>query len=340
MKRTLMGLLRRFTASPAKGGSATGGDPNSVRGSISPFPYQTTITYDQRFPAGQGDVVIHHRAKDLAQERPDVLIAFIHGGGWRQGGPDGDGNLPAWTFRKPGVGFASIGYRLSPDGSAPMTRWSANRFKYDHVRDCARGLAAALQRVPAKRVILMGHSAGAHLAALLCSKVSLLEEASIAPERIIGGIILDTAFYDLVNRYRAVPDLIANAFGILPMFSPGAAANLDYKSQSEGVFTMNQYSPQLHITSRSRPQAVVNSGPSSEQNLGMQYVQALLKAGISKCSYVAYPGNTCYEHNEVLTAVGNPSDPPAGSRLPAGSLTVTQFCDLAVNTWLASTANG
>jgi arylformamidase len=323
---------------PAVGGAAPG-DPDSVRGPTSPFPSQKVIPYDASYPNDQGDIVIHSRGNS-DKAPPRVTIIYIHGGGWHQGGTDGDANLPKYAFDK-GFNFVSVGYRLSDSDNTnkPMTTWKSNRFMYDHVLDCARAIARALKEAPnhnidPRRIILAGHSAGAHLTALLSSKVQLLSDVGVDPNVVLGALILDTAFYDLVDRYKAVTDLIANAFGILPAFSPGPAANLDYKSQAEGVAKMNQYSPLLYVTAKSRPQAIVNSGPSSETQLGSNYLQALNKAGVKGSSFQAYPGDSAYEHNEVLQAPGNPVDPPKGNKLPAGAPNITTFCDRAIAAWV------
>jgi len=87
-------------------------------------------------------------------------VLFIHGGGWRMGSPDFFGFI---GHRFAEFGFATImaGYRLAPQSSYPT-----------QVQDVAvaleEGLIGLAQegQKPAG-IIMAGHSAGAHLAALL-----------------------------------------------------------------------------------------------------------------------------------------------------------------------------
>jgi len=96
-----------------------------------------------------------------ATDRPLAVIAYIHGGGWRQGSKDGGLNrLGAYlaTGRYAGV---SIGYRLSGEAKWPQQlydckaaiRWlKANSKKYG---------------LDPKRIAVYGTSAGGHLVAML-----------------------------------------------------------------------------------------------------------------------------------------------------------------------------
>ena len=298
------------------------------------YPVTTRIVYRRSSPGSQGTAIVQwYGNQDLAAPRP--VVFDITGGGWRKGSPEADANLPTY-YKGKGFVYVNVGYRLSPNNSDPMSAWESTRFKYDHVLDVAQGIAAVRNRFaefnfdPA-RMVLSGHSAGAHLAGLLCSKTSLLDEAGVNSSAVMGGILYDTAFYDLVNRYRAVTTLIANAFGILPEFSPGPAAYLDYNNQSDGVLKMNQYSPALHITpGRSRPQCIIQAGPASEIELGLNYLRALENAGVPDCFFQGYTGS--YDHNQTRQACGG-QDPPAGVRL-YGEPTITSVCDRALNTWL------
>lgn len=141
-----------------------------------------------------------------AQRAP--LILFIHGGGWAFGDRgQAVQSKPAW-FTSHGYAFASAGYRVLPE--AP-------------VESQARDVAAAIQAMrrdaarlgfDPERIVLMGHSAGAHLAAL----VSTDPAYGIADLTAIKGVILlDGAGYDVArnmagDRVEAAM-LYRNAFG-------------------------------------------------------------------------------------------------------------------------------
>jgi acetyl esterase/lipase len=120
------------------------------------------------------------------------VIFLVHGGGWRTGDKAGravvENKVAHWS--RDGVIVISVNYRLLPDAD-PL----------EQARDVARALAAAQSHLaewggdPAK-VTLVGHSAGAHLVALLAAEPSLATSLGAKPW--LGTIILDSAVLDVV----------------------------------------------------------------------------------------------------------------------------------------------
>jgi len=142
---------------------------------------------------------------DAVESEP--LVLFIHGGGWSMGDNKYVHSKPAY-FTDSGYYFASAGYRLVPDNT---------------VEDQAADLGAALQALRAQaasigfdpdQIVLMGHSAGAHLAALLASDPTYAGDAFDA---IKGVVLLDGAGYDIAaNMAQAGPrswQIYNTAFG-------------------------------------------------------------------------------------------------------------------------------
>lgn len=90
---------------------------------------------------------------------PFPLIVWIHGGGWHLG----DRRIDfAASFNRAGFAVASLGYRLTNQGHPFPAQ----------IEDCLAGLAwltknARAHRLDPDRIGLIGHSAGAHLCALL-----------------------------------------------------------------------------------------------------------------------------------------------------------------------------
>lgn len=119
------------------------------------------------------------------------LILMVHGGGWRFGDKDMgrvvDNKLARWLPR--GIAFATINYRMQP--KAPPL---------EQARDVARALAD-IQRnanklgIDHNDIVLMGHSAGAHLIALLAARPDLQAEAGVQPWR--GTVLLDSGALDV-----------------------------------------------------------------------------------------------------------------------------------------------
>ena len=121
--------------------------------------------------------------------RPPLAV-FIHGGGWQHGSPEMVAEKPAW-FAAHGWAFASVGYRLLPD--APVEEQAA---------DVGRALArlrseAAARGYDPDRILLFGHSAGAHLTALVATDPRYAGDAFAA---IRGAIPVDGAAYDVPRQ--------------------------------------------------------------------------------------------------------------------------------------------
>lgn len=146
----------------------------------------------------QPDATIAYGAHPLQQldfysagtgERP--LLAFLHGGAWQFG--DKMRRLPdrkAPFAREEGWHFAALNFRMVPEvGVAGMAQ------------DAAQGLAALIARaddlgIDGQRVVVMGHSSGAHLAALLGTDPRYLAAAGLAPAALAGVIANDGPAYD------------------------------------------------------------------------------------------------------------------------------------------------
>ena len=138
------------------------------------------------------------------------VVVWIHGGGWRQGSKENPGPKRAF-FLLHGWVFVSMNYRLSPAVTHP-----------GHVEDVAAALAfvhkeAAKWGGDPGRMVVMGHSAGAHLAALVATDARRLAKHDLPLSTLRGAILLDSAGYDMVFQARQAagnrnPD--ANIYGL------------------------------------------------------------------------------------------------------------------------------
>ena len=89
-------------------------------------------------------------------------MVYVHGGGWKRGDKSRVGEKVEF-FTGRGWVFVSVNYRLLPEGAHPA-----------NVNDVARALAWVHDHATdyggdPDRLFLMGHSAGAHLAALVAT---------------------------------------------------------------------------------------------------------------------------------------------------------------------------
>lgn len=152
-----------------------------------------------------------HRPAVRDRDKPMPVLIFVHGGGWANGDKAMVGHKPAWAARHGWV-LVSVNYRLSPDVMHP-----------EHARDVAAAVAwvkanASTFNGDPQRIAIMGHSAGAHLAAIVASDESLLAEHDLTPADLAGVVLLDGAGYNLPRRMKSVPpgrlgSMYAQAFG-------------------------------------------------------------------------------------------------------------------------------
>lgn len=130
------------------------------------------------------------KPKDAKGSAP--LLVFVHGGGWTRGSKDnavGPDKIAAFIRR--GYVFAAINYRLVPQvGVADQPRDVAAAINFLRAKADALG-------IDPQRIVLMGHSAGAHLAALVGTDPSYLGKGLAAVRAVI---LLDGAGYDLPRQ--------------------------------------------------------------------------------------------------------------------------------------------
>src|SRR5262245_5117726 len=125
------------------------------------------------------------------------VVVWIHGGGWRAGDKTEVAAKPA-AFVHRGLVFISVNYRFVTE--VPMETIARDvaksvRWAYDH---------AARYGGDPNRILLMGHSAGAQLAALLCTDDRYLKAEKLSLTAIKGCVPVDGDTYDLPMRIATV----------------------------------------------------------------------------------------------------------------------------------------
>ncbi len=137
------------------------------------------------------------------------IVIFIHGGEWTKGNKADVSYKPKF-LNENGIVFVSIDYRLSPAVTHPA-----------HVGDVASAIhwvrdhASEFGAAPDK-VVLMGHSAGCHLATLTALDPRHLAKVKLTPKDLRGVIAWSGGMYDLVERAKGegnYPKYIRQAFG-------------------------------------------------------------------------------------------------------------------------------
>lgn len=140
------------------------------------------------------------------------VIIMVHGGGWCVG----DKTMRGMTGNKmehytdKGFLYVSVNYPMVAEGSMALQQG----------RDVARAVAYVQEHAAewggdASRVILMGHSAGAHLVSLVNADAKLRQEAGV--KGAIGTISLDSGTTNVVTQMKNpisfMKERYAEAFG-------------------------------------------------------------------------------------------------------------------------------
>lgn len=144
-----------------------------------------------------------------SREKRAPLIIYVHGGGWSAGSRALGADFAA-HFQARGFAVATVGYRLLPSVKvedqlgdlAASIRWMSHH-------------ASKLHADPG-RIILIGHSSGAHLAAMIATDPRWLEEAGVRFDSIRAVVSLDGAGLDVPGIMAAGADaspFYAGAFG-------------------------------------------------------------------------------------------------------------------------------
>lgn len=187
------------------------------------------------------------------------VVVWVHGGGWRNGDKEyvGSPRLAA-TWCPAGAVLVALNYRLSPDVVHPA-----------HVQDIAMAINWINRNIRSyggnpDKLSLLGHSAGAHLVALVATDPQYLQAYGLTPAKAIRNVFpIDSASYDLVanSREAFVGRMIAQAFGTnkqaLEAASPITLVqrnrNQQYprfaiaavKNRANAVFQMNKLAEEL-----------------------------------------------------------------------------------------------
>ena len=130
------------------------------------------------------DVYTPDGAKDLP------VIFWIHGGGW-QVGDKSDVQIKPRVFTDRGFVFVSTNYRLLPHVDMDVL-----------ISDVAKSLGWVHKNISGyggdpTRIFVMGHSAGAQLAALLCTDDRYLKSEGVTFDNLKGCVPIDGDTYDL-----------------------------------------------------------------------------------------------------------------------------------------------
>ena len=224
------------------------------------------------------------------------LVLFVHGGGWKRGDKaSATGAYKAAHYTGLGYHFASINYRLVP--SATVEQQAA---------DVASALAELLRQadtlgIDRDRVVLMGHSAGAHLVALVGTDPQYLAGAGLTFKDVAGVIPLDGAGYEVPSQMgenrRLLGDTYEQAFGTDP-------------SRQRAL------SPTHHAAAPNAPAFLVLHVERADAKRQSEGLAAALRSAGTQVELHVLEGRGLRGHRQINQELGNP-DYPATSIVDA-----------------------
>src|SRR5579884_2043573 len=222
------------------------------------------------------------------------VVVWVHGGGW-QTGDKNDVQLKPQAFNDKGFVFVSVNYRLLPDvdmGTIIRDVAKAVRWVHDHIAEHGGD---------PKRLFVMGHSAGAQLAALICTDDRYLKDEGLSLGIIKGCVPVDGDTYDVPaiietaeTRWR-VHGLPPAKYGHREKFGNDPAKHRDFSAVTH-VARDKGIPPFFILHVGGHPDTAAQA-----QRLG----NALREAGVP----VTVFGGRETTHNKINADLGLPDDP-------------------------------
>ena len=234
------------------------------------------------------DVYSPKGAKDLP------VVFWIHGGGWQTGDKE-EVQIKSQAFNDRGFVFVSTNYRLLPAVDMATI-----------VRDVARAIGWVHEHIAEhggdpKRLFVMGHSAGAQLAALVCTDDRYLKAEGVPLTDVKGCVPVDGDTYDVPaiietaeTRWR-VHGLPRAKFGHREKFGNDPEKHKDFSAVTH-VAGGKGIPPFLLLYVAGNPDTTAQA-----QRLG----NVLKEAGIPVTAFGARETT----HNKINADLGRPDDP-------------------------------
>lgn len=220
---------------------------------------------------------------------PAPLVLFVHGGGWAHGSKENaTGKAKVEHFPALGYAFASIDYRLVPQATVEQ-----------QAGDVAAALATLMAQADAlgidrHRVVLMGHSAGAHLVALVGTDERYLRQAGLSFADVAGVIPIDGAAYDVPQQIAAVGQYQRRIYD-----APFGSDPARQRALSPALQAAAPNAPRFLLLHVQRPDGVAQAD---------ELAKALRAAGTS-VETGSFPGTGLQGHVEINAKLGDPAYP-------------------------------
>ncbi len=228
-----------------------------------------------------------HKAAGMKAKAP--LVVFVHGGGWKRGDKrNATGSEKAGHYTGLGYHFASINYRLVPATTVEQQAADVAAAIAWLVKDAKR------LGIDADRIVLMGHSAGAHLSALVGTDPQYLRGAGLDLNLLDGVIPIDGAAYDVPSQMkdggRMMQDTYVQAFGTDPA-------------------RQKALSPFHHAAGPNAPAFLILHVEREDGKRQSEALAAALQKAGTKVEINAFAGKGLKGHAEINRKLGDPAYP-------------------------------
>lgn len=217
------------------------------------------------------------------------VIVFVHGGGWSRGDMrmmvDSE-KLRHWQAQ--GYAVVSVNYRLVPDATVEQQA-SDVASAVAHLRSNAAELG-----LDAGRIVLTGHSAGAHLVALVGTDPQYLRGVGMSHSDLRGVLPLDGAVYDVPRQIedgnRFMQTRYAAAFGSDPA-------------------RQRALSPTFHADGPNAPNFLIVHVQRRDATQQSEALAAALQAAGTSARVQGFAGRGLRGHMEINRRLGDPDYP-------------------------------
>jgi len=244
------------------------------------------VTKDIRY-VETPDVAAIDQSLDIyapANAKNAPVLVYVHGGGWKQGDKKAVGGTAAF-FNEHGYIFVSINYRLLPSGKHP-----------NNINDVASAMAWVHSNIAKHggdpgQLFLYGHSAGAHLVALLATDETRLKATGKDLSILKGVIPLDTNAYDVAKIVKGgdPSNIYVQVFGSDPAMLKDAAPSA-HAAPNKGI-------PHMLVFHS-------NTGFEMRNENAKAFVAKLREAGV-KVDFIPSPKQS---HGEINQQFGSEND--------------------------------
>jgi acetyl esterase/lipase len=214
------------------------------------------------------------------------IVFWIHGGGW-QAGDKKDVQTKPQAFVEKGFVFVSANYRLIPDATIKEMAGDvarAIRWVHDHAGEYGGD---------PNKFLVMGHSAGAQLAALVCTDERYLKAQGLSLSIVKGCVPVDGDTYDVPMQIATVEQRRADS----------------YKRKFGDAESQKDLSPVTHVATGKGipPFLILHVADHPETKAQSQRLaKALTESGVSAKAYPAEGKN----HGSINADLGVPDDKP------------------------------